>query len=147
MAELPTARQQRAIEALLSAPSRTAAAKQSGVSERTLRRWLATPAFRGHYEAAGRARMYDAMTLLRAAVTDAVATLRDALSAPQPADRIRAAALLLEHGVNVEVDELAARVAALETARDEDVDAAIEQRLAELEAEARGTHVIPATQD
>jgi len=107
-------RQWRAIEALLVAPSVTAAATRAGVAERTLWRWLKDDRFRDAYRAAGRERLNECVSRLRAAAGDAVEALRAALNDQHTANRIRAATVLIQHALEVEVDELAERVAALE---------------------------------
>jgi hypothetical protein len=118
-AELST-RQRRAIEALLTAGTRREAARQAGVAERTLRGWLAQEPFRTAYREAGRARLQEAVTLLRAVCGEAVEVLRCALSDESTGQRIRAAQILLDAGLKAEVDELDARVAALEARAGDD---------------------------
>jgi HEAT repeat protein len=113
MAEL-TQRQERAIAALLTEPNITAAAKQSGVGDRTLRRWLSDAQFRRAYREASRRVLDDACARLRALTSEAVETLRAAFTAQSESVRVRAATALLEVAVKVEVDDLAERVAALE---------------------------------
>jgi HEAT repeat protein len=54
---------------------------------------------------------------LRAATSDAVAALRDALNDDNTGHRIRAAAILLEVVVKVNLDDLTRRVEALEAAQ------------------------------
>ena len=87
------------------------------MGERTLRRWKQNPAFRDAYCTAGRERLTEAVSRLRAATDEAVETLRAALSDESVPNRIRAASILLEQGLKVEVDDLAGRVAALEVAQ------------------------------
>lgn len=107
-------RRRRAIEALLTARTVTAAAAQCGVGERTLRRWLADEAFRAAYREVGRQRLSDTVNRLRAAADEAVEALRTALADDRTSNRIRAATVLLETAVKLEVDDLAVRVQALE---------------------------------
>ena len=109
-------RQRQAIAALLVAHSTPAAAKAAGVAPRTLRLWLTKPDFREAYEAAARQRFEDGVHQLRAATSDAVATLRAALDDPHCGNRIRAAAILLDVTVKLNLDELTRRVEALEAA-------------------------------
>ncbi len=110
-------RQRRAIEALLLAPNVTAAAARAGIGERTLRRWLnEDERFRSAYRAAGHARLNETVGRLRAAAGEAVDALRAGLTDACMSNRIRAATVLLEHAVKLEVDDLADRVAALEAA-------------------------------
>jgi hypothetical protein len=83
--------------ALLSEPTLAAAAKRSHVSERTLRRRGAEPAFQAAFAAARRAALADALASLRDATGAAVETLRRNL-APDvpPAAQIRAAVAILD---------------------------------------------------
>jgi hypothetical protein len=110
-------RQRRAILTLLTAHSTPAAAKEAGVHSRTLQEWLKKPEFRAAYEQAARERFEDGVHQLRAATSEAVETLRTALHDEHPAIRVRAASILLEVVVKVNVDELTRRVEALEAAQ------------------------------
>jgi len=113
MAQL-TAKQERAIAALLTAPDQSAAAAACGIGRRTLTRWLAAAEFRDAYRFASQQRLADTIGQLRAVAGDALATLHTALKAENGHVKVRAAVALLELAVKVEVDELAARVDALE---------------------------------
>lgn len=93
---LLTPKQRSAVEALLAAPSRAAAAAACGVSERTLLRWIKLPAFATAYRAAARAQFTDAQAQLKAASRDAAEVLRGALNGDDPALRVRAAAAILD---------------------------------------------------
>ena len=115
MAELSD-RQRRALTALLDAPSIAAAAKQSCTGERTLRRWLAEPTFREHYREASRRLLEDASGRLRAAAGEAVDTLRTALHSENEHVKVRAALGILDAALKVDIDELTARIEALEAA-------------------------------
>ena len=107
-------RQRRAIEALLTERTIQAAAARAEIGERTLRRWLDDPAFRAAYTDASRQLLAEAVGRLRAVAGEAVETLRAALSDGLTSNRIRAATVLLDIAVKVEVDDLAQRVAELE---------------------------------
>lgn len=88
--------QERALLALLAAPSLAAAASHSGVSERTLRRWLGQEKFRTAFRAAQRQVVELALAQLADTMVDAVATLRRNLAPPTtPAVQVRAAAAIL----------------------------------------------------
>jgi hypothetical protein len=113
MADL-TRRQEQAIAALLVAPTVTTAAAQSGIAERTLRRWLAAPEFQRAYRDASHRLLEDAMRRLQAVTGEAVDALHAALGAESEALRVRAAQLILDLAVKVEADDLAERVRALE---------------------------------
>ena len=54
---------------------------------------------------------------LRCAASEAVDALRDALHADAPAVRVRAAQVLLDSAIKVEIDDLARRVELLEGAQ------------------------------
>ena len=103
--------------ALLTAPDQSAAAAACGVSRRTLTRWLAMPEFRDAYRRASQQRLADTVGLLRATAGDALATLRTALQAQNDHVKVRAALGLLDAALKVDIDELTARVEALEATR------------------------------
>ena len=107
-------RQRRAIEALLASKSTAEAAAQSGIGARTIERWKREPGFQDGYRAASRERLAETVGRLRTAASEAVDTLRQALQADAPAVRVRAAQVLLDGAIKVEVDDLARRVDALE---------------------------------
>jgi len=100
---LLTAKQRAAVQALLSAPSRAAAAEVCGVSERTLLRWVKLPAFAAAYQAAGRAHFLDSVTQLKTASHDATDVLRAALRDPATEVRVRAAAAILDAASRAEL--------------------------------------------
>jgi hypothetical protein len=107
-------RQRRAIEALLISRSVIEAAETSGIPRRTIERWKSDPAFQDAYRAASREKLGDTVGRLRSAAGEAVDALREALRADAPAVRVRAATVLLEGAIKVEVDDLARRVELLE---------------------------------
>jgi hypothetical protein len=109
-----TARQQRGLTALLASNSAASAAKQAKVAERTLRRWLAEPAFRAAYQHASRRMFDDAIGHLRAATGEAVRTLREALLSDNDGVKIRAALGILDAAVKCDLDDLIERVERLE---------------------------------
>ena len=90
--------QERAIAALLSEPTRAAAAGKAGVSEATLGRWLNDEEFRTAYRQARREVLRGAVERLQAATGQAVDTLAGiARDGAKDGDRVRAAALILDH--------------------------------------------------
>jgi transposase-like protein len=110
-------KQERAIAALLVAPSITAAAQQIGVNENTLLRWLKDAAFQTTYRDARRAVVQHAIVQVQRATGEAVETLRNVMQdSESPASaRVSAAKAILETAVKaVEVEDLEARIAALE---------------------------------
>lgn len=110
-----TARQRRALTALLSEPNIRSAAARSKTAERTLYRWLTEPAFRAAYRQLSRRLLDDAAGRLRATAGEAVETLRTALKAQSDTVKVRAATAILDAAVKVDLDDLAARVEALES--------------------------------
>jgi len=90
-----TQKQLVAVRALLETDAMTKAAELSGVTERTLRKWLEQPGFVAAYYDAGRAQWAQSVQRLRALTGDAVEVLRAALGDDDPMVRIRAAAAIL----------------------------------------------------
>ena len=112
-----THKQERAIAALLVAPSVTAAAQQIGVNENTLLRWLKDAAFQITYREARRAVVQHAITQVQRATGEAVETLRNVMQDPEASAsaRVSAAKAILETAVKaVELEDLEVRIAALE---------------------------------
>jgi hypothetical protein len=93
-----TRREEQAVAALLECPSVEAAAKQAGVSYSTLKRWLHDPSFAAAYRCARRELLDVAVGRIQAATGTAVdALMAVARDEAKDADRVRAAAALLEH--------------------------------------------------
>jgi hypothetical protein len=107
-----------AIPALLAQRTIAAAAHQVGVGERTLLRWLQEDStFQTAYREARRAVVQQAITQVQRATGEAVETLRSVMQdAEAPASaKVSAAKAILETAVKgVELEDLAARIAALE---------------------------------
>ena len=113
----PPFRQQAALPIAL-ARSLAQAARDTGVAERTLRRWLEDPSFRQELDRL-RQESYDlARQQAQAAMPMCLSILADAaLESPDPALRVRAARYLLSYGVKfVEADNLRERLNAVEDA-------------------------------
>jgi hypothetical protein len=93
---------ERAILALLSERTLERAAKRCGVSERTLRRWLAEDAeFQADYHAARAATFQAGMSRVQALTGRAVDTLEDLLDVTDaPSVRLGAARTIAEIGVH-----------------------------------------------
>jgi len=93
---------EQAILALLSEPTITQAATRCGVTERTLRRWLADDAaFQAEYEAARRTTFQAAISRIPALTSRAVDTLDDLLGTTKPpAVRLGAARTVAEIGLH-----------------------------------------------
>src|SRR5215510_15451267 len=111
---------ERAIAALLVAPSVTAAAHQVGVNENTLLRWLKEATFQTAYREARRAVVQHAIVQVQQATGEAVETLRKVMQAADaPASaKVSAAKTILETAIKaVELEDLEARIVALEEAQ------------------------------
>ena len=112
-------KQEQAIVALLTCGSILEAATQCQVDESTVRRWLKEERFQCAYREARRQVVQQAMVQLQQATGQAVQTLQEVMQAPDaPASaRVSAAKTVLEVAVKaVEVEDLEARVSALEAA-------------------------------
>ena len=112
-----TAKQERAIAALLTAPSIQKAAEQSEVPLRTLNRWLTEPAFMAAYMRARREAFSQAIALTQkyapAAVTVLARVMTDAASSASA--KVAAAAQVLKFGrEGIDLDDVHARLTALE---------------------------------
>src|SRR5256885_2253272 len=110
-------KQELAIAALLTCSAITDAAKQCGIGEVTLHRWLKEPTFQAAYRDARRAVVQQAITQVQQATGEAVETLRAVMQDPEaPASaRVSAAKAVLETALKgVELEDLEARITALE---------------------------------
>ncbi|HYT92220.1 MAG TPA: hypothetical protein VEL76_26125 [Gemmataceae bacterium] len=107
--------QERAIMALLTQPTVLKAAEKIGVNEKTLRKWMQIPEFIDAWRAARREMFEGALGNLQALAGKAVRALEKNLRAERPADQIRAALGILEHGrKSAELEDLVRRVEELE---------------------------------
>ena len=112
-----TAKQHKAIAALMSSPTIGAAAQVVGVNERTLYTWLEDDTFSAAYRAARREAVGQAIARLQQISSPAVDRLEQLMVCGKPAIELGAARTILEMAVKaVELEDLAARLAALETA-------------------------------
>ena len=116
-----TPRQEQSITALLVQGSLQAAAEVSGIHEKTLRRWLRDDAvFQMAYREARRQVVQQAIVQVQQATGEAVETLRkvmQAVDAPASA-KVSAAKTILETAIKaVELEDLEARIVALEAAQ------------------------------
>jgi response regulator of citrate/malate metabolism len=116
--EILTLKQRRALKFLMTTPSTAEAARQSDVSERTLRRYLADPAFAGALNQAESAVVETTtrrLTGMTQSALDAVqAILSD--STASPTARLRAAEITLNQMARQrEVRDLERRLTALES--------------------------------
>lgn len=116
---MPGARTQavreKAVAALLAAPTVMAAAKKAGVGYRTLKTWLAEDAFRGQYAEARRRLLEHSLSRLQRATAAAVTTLLKAIRGDDGKLAVRAAVAVIDRALKgAELMEVEARLAALE---------------------------------
>ena len=113
-------KQTRAIVALLTQPSMTAAAADAEISEVTLWRWQNTdPMFQRALRKARRHAVSQAIGTLQRAAGEAVAVLRQIATDPEkpPSARVTAARTILEMAMKaVELEDLELRIQVLEAA-------------------------------
>jgi hypothetical protein len=106
------------------------AARQAGVSERTVYRRLDDTAFRWRVTHTRASFVSQTVGLLADAMTDAARTLRDLLTADSDAVRLGAARAILDAGVRLrESEELAERIAVLEAHLEPNTDAQARERM------------------
>ena len=112
-----TGKQSKALCLLVAGNSIEKAAESASVNAATVHRWLKEPRFKEEYREARRVVVGQATATLQAATRGAVATLVSVAAdkdAP-PSSRIAAAKTILELALkSVEIDDLAARIDALE---------------------------------
>jgi hypothetical protein len=112
-----------AIAALLTQRNVDEAAKAAGIGTRTLLRWMKEPDFDTSYREARRVAFRQSIARLQHASSTAVSLLQKAIvdsSAPY-STRVRAAEIVLSHTAKaIEIEDIDARVAALEAAKNQD---------------------------
>ena len=114
-----TPRQQKALAALLTSPSKAAAAKAAGIAPRTLRDYLADPEFQAAYRDAFGNMVEDATRQAQQAISPAMSTLREIVEDREEdaQARISAARAILSHGIKLtETTDILNRLQELETA-------------------------------
>jgi hypothetical protein len=112
---MPTGRQEKALIALLSASSLARAAEMAGITEKTLRNWMARREFAEEYRKRRMQLVEAAIGSLQAASSLAVDALVRNLNCGRPASEIAAANSLLERSLGgVEMFDLIQRIGALE---------------------------------
>lgn len=112
-----TVKQQKALAALISSPTRAEAAKRAGVGVTTLRRWLSEDdAFRAAYRAALAELLEDASKQSKQSLSMALDVLREIMHDGENAQtRIQAARSTLEYALKLhEAAEVEARMDELE---------------------------------
>ena len=116
-----SARQQKALGALLTHPTIEAAAASVEIHPRTVKRWLYEDEnFQEEYRKLRQQAVDNAIASLQSAMSEAVQTLRRNLTARNPSIQVRAAIALLEQGFKaVEAHDLVQRIAELERSSSE----------------------------
>jgi len=112
-------KKEEAIVALLTHRTIEEAARGVNISTKTLLRWQKEPEFDAAYRSAKRAAFGQSIARLHHLSSAAVSTLGKIMldSATPPATRVRAADSILDHTTKaIEIEEIEARVAALEQA-------------------------------
>ena len=106
-----TFRQQAALPVIASSPSLSQAARNAGIDENTLRRWLREPLFADRLAAFRQQSAVIAREELNALARRGMAVFAQAMSDPDPAIRVRAARYALSYSVQfAEIQNLAASV-------------------------------------
>ena len=114
-----TPRQQKALAALLTSPSKAAAAKAAGISPRTLRDYLSDQSFQAAYRDAFGNMVEDATRQAQQAISPALSTLREIVEDREEdaQARISASRAILSHGLKlIETTDILNRLRELETA-------------------------------
>ncbi len=110
-----TAKQEKAIAALLSTSTIKEAAEACGLTTVTLWRWFQLTEFAAAWRVARRQVVENAITRLQTTASEAVETLKRNLTCGNEAVEVRAASLIIEQAVKgVELVDLQARVERLE---------------------------------
>lgn len=96
-------KQNKAIQALLTQPTKTDAAQAAGISPRTLREYLANPEFQTEYKKACGELVTDATRQAQQSLNPALTALRSIVDDPNQNTnaRIAAARSLLEYGLRL----------------------------------------------
>ncbi len=118
LSELPPVRA-RAVFALLRQPTLAKAAREAGVNERTLRRWLAEADFRAALDVTRRDVFGEVLSRMQGGAEKALEALHGVLDddAARPSEKVAAARVLLDHAHRAaEALDSNARLAALERA-------------------------------
>jgi len=98
-----TPKQQKALLALLTQPTKAKAAEAAGIAPKTLRTYLADPAFQAEYKKAFSGVVEDAVRLSQQSLSPALATLREIVedSGLDAQPRIAAARSILEYSLKM----------------------------------------------
>lgn len=110
------------LQALLTQPTKAAAAQAAGVNETTVRRYLSDPVFQKEYRAAFSQLVTDATRQSQKALSPALSALREIVEDNQESSgsRIAAARSLLEYGLRLtEFTDILEQLAELEKLKEE----------------------------
>ena len=110
-------RKERALAALLAAPTVRQAAASCGMSERVLYNFLSDPCFKVALQDARREAFSGTIAMLQASSSRAVKTLNEILDDPEgrPADRLAAARAIIDFGLrSFELWDISTRLSNLE---------------------------------
>ena len=114
-----TPRQQKALAALLTSPSRAAAAEAAGITTRTLQNYLSDSEFQAAYRDAFGNMVEDATRQAQQAISPALSALLEVVKDGEEdaQARISAARAILSHGIKLtETTDILNRLQELETA-------------------------------
>lgn len=112
-----TPKQQKALLALLTSPTREKAAAAAGITSKTLRKYLADPAFQVEYKKAFAGLVEDATRQAQQAISPALSTLREIVEDgdENAQARIGAARSILEYSIKLtETTDILTRLDELE---------------------------------
>lgn len=119
-----TAKQKKAIAALLAAPTVQAAAEAAGVSYSTLRRWLSQDDFRRQYDAALSDLVSEAAIQAKKSLAPALSVLREVAEDQDctAIARVQAARALVDNTLKLaELSDIMTRLSKLEQSMEDDV--------------------------
>lgn len=114
-----TPSKEKALAALLTCPTKREAAQRAGISDRTLRNYLADPGFQTAYQKAFNGIVEDATRQAQQSLAPALFTLREIMEDAEipAAARVTAARTALEYAIKLtEANDFAARLERLEQA-------------------------------
>ncbi len=112
-----TPKQHKALQALLTCPTKRAAAAEAGIDEKTLRRYLADPAFQKEYKRAFQSLVTDATREAQKTLSPAIIALKSIMEdeGESAGSRISAARSLLDFGMRLtEISDILDRLTELE---------------------------------
>ena len=111
-------KREQALYSLVHQPTIVAAARDIGIGEATLRRWLKNPVFRSEYRRYKQEIFEHSIALLQVSGDEAVKTLLLSLRAGSEHVRLRAACAILDYAIKgSEIIDLEGRVSQLEEAK------------------------------